>query len=287
MEHQTDLDRFCSYWLHHRDMLIERILNNVVDSVHPLSGPEEREMLRTVMVHVTSCWIEALRTNDMRHLTTGQLSSDAQRMIAASYSFEQVMASMDLVREQVLGLLRMFCGDQLVDGEILMRLESILHVQGSLLGIAYHENWKNTTSQLSEQVRNQYSLIRDLSTPIVPIYQGVLVLPLIGNVDSYRANHITEALLNGIVAAHADVVIIDITGISDIDSTVLNYVIQTSKAVRMVGATMIVCGIGATIAQKIVALDITLGDLVTRANLQSSLEYALRLRGYTICSLPG
>jgi rsbT co-antagonist protein RsbR len=156
------------------------------------------------------------------------------------------------------------------------RLHQIMHagiVALSRVFIAAHE----------QIIRNQASQIRELSTPIIPIHSGVLVLPVVGAIDSYRAGQILETLLEGIGSAQADVVIIDITGVPVVDTGVGNYLLQAARAARLLGSQVVLVGISAEVAQTIVQLGVELAGIVTRANLQSGIEYALGLQGLAIC----
>ncbi len=134
-----------------------------------------------------------------------------------------------------------------------------------------------------EIISSQTSALEEISSPIVPIYTGILVLPMIGTIDSRRAGQVMEGLLEGINTYSADVVILDITGVPVIDTGVANYLLQAARAARLLGSTVVLVGIGAEIAQTIVQLGIDLTGIVTRANLQAGIEYALSKQGLAIC----
>jgi rsbT co-antagonist protein RsbR len=133
-----------------------------------------------------------------------------------------------------------------------------------------------------EIIAAQQTALQELSTPIIPIHEGILVLPMVGSIDSRRAGQIMEGLLEGISAHTADVVILDITGVPVIDTGVANYLLQAARAARLLGSTVVLVGIGAEIAQTMVQLGIDLTGIVTRANLQTGIEYALALQGLAI-----
>jgi rsbT co-antagonist protein RsbR len=133
-----------------------------------------------------------------------------------------------------------------------------------------------------EIIESQQSAIQELSTPIIPMYEGILVLPIVGSIDSHRAGQIMEGLLEGISAHTADVVILDITGVPVIDTGVANYLLQSARAARLLGSTVVLVGIGAEIAQTVVQLGIDMAGIVTRANLQSGIEFALAAQGLAI-----
>ncbi|HEX6287785.1 MAG TPA: STAS domain-containing protein [Herpetosiphonaceae bacterium] len=133
-----------------------------------------------------------------------------------------------------------------------------------------------------EVIRAQAAIVQELSSPIIPIYEGILVLPLVGAIDSRRAGQIMEHLLESITTYQASVVMLDVTGVPVIDTSVASYLLQTAQAVRLLGSQVILVGIRPEIAQTMVQLGIDLSDMVARANLQSGLEYALAGRGMAI-----
>lgn len=135
-------------------------------------------------------------------------------------------------------------------------------------------------------INEQTMQLRELSTPLMPIHQGVLVLPLVGQIDPRRAGQIMETLLEGISAQVADVVIMDITGVPVVDTQVANYLIQAARAARLLGAKIVLVGIGPEIAQTIIQLGVDLSDITTRANLESGISYALSLQGFMIAPAP-
>lgn len=122
------------------------------------------------------------------------------------------------------------------------------------------------------------SLLHQLSTPIVPIYDGIVVLPLIGAIDTGRANEIMERLLDEIGRLQVESVIIDITGVPLVDTSVAQHLLQTAQAARLLGASVILVGIGPQIAHTISQLGIDLSDVSTLPNLQAGVMVALRRR---------
>lgn len=123
----------------------------------------------------------------------------------------------------------------------------------------------------------QRSMIRELSTPVVPITDAILVMPLVGAIDTLRARQILETLLDTIVERNAKVLIIDITGIAVVDTGVAHYLLQTARAIRLLGAQVILVGISPEVAQTMVGLGINFGEIITRATLQDGFAHAQRL----------
>jgi rsbT co-antagonist protein RsbR len=136
-------------------------------------------------------------------------------------------------------------------------------------------------------IRQQQDSIRELSTPVLQIRERLLLLPIIGVIDTHRARLITESLLRAIRANRAKVVVMDITGVATIDSKVANHVIQTVTAAKLMGATVIVTGLSAEVAQSLVVLGIDLAKLNTVGDLQGGLEEAELMLGYQVVRIDG
>ncbi len=133
-------------------------------------------------------------------------------------------------------------------------------------------------------IRRQQEAIRELSTPVLQIREKLLLLPIIGVIDSHRARLITEGLLKSIRANRAKVVVMDVTGVATIDSMVANHLIQTVTAAKLMGASVIVTGLSSDVAQSLVSLGIDLGKLDTVGDLQGGIEEAELLLGYRVVS---
>ncbi len=133
-------------------------------------------------------------------------------------------------------------------------------------------------------IRQQQDAIRELSTPVLQIRERLLLLPIIGVIDTHRARLITESLLKAIRANRAKVVVMDITGVATIDSKVANHLIQTVTAAKLMGAAVIVTGLSADVAQSLVALGIDLEKLNTVGDLQGGMEEAEGMLGYSVVS---
>jgi rsbT co-antagonist protein RsbR len=127
-----------------------------------------------------------------------------------------------------------------------------------------------------ELIQVQAVTLQELSTPLIPISDTVLVMPLIGRIDSRRAGQILETLLTGVQQQQADLAIIDITGVNLVDTQVAQALIQAAQAVKLLGARVVLTGLRPEVAQTLVSLGIDLSDIVTRGTLQSGIAYGLR-----------
>jgi rsbT co-antagonist protein RsbR len=131
-------------------------------------------------------------------------------------------------------------------------------------------------------IRQQQEAIRELSTPVLQVRERLLILPIIGVIDSQRARQLTEQLLRGIRANRARVVVIDITGVAAMDSSVANHLVLTVEASRLLGAAVIVTGLSPEIAQTLVKIGVNLGKMHTVGDLQGGIEEAERILGYKV-----
>ncbi len=134
-------------------------------------------------------------------------------------------------------------------------------------------------SAREERLLHQQQALRELSAPVIEVWEDVLVLPLVGTMDTQRAQEVTEALLQGVTDKDAQVAIIDITGLPVMDTATANHLLKTVRAVELLGASVIVTGVRPAIAQTIVSLGIDTSTLTTKARLSDGLRAALELTG--------
>jgi PAS domain S-box-containing protein len=142
--------------------------------------------------------------------------------------------------------------------------------------IKERERAQGENLQLQQEViEAQKRTLQELSTPIIPVMERVIVMPLIGSIDSLRAKDITRALLAGIKEQRAKVVILDITGVPIVDSRVANHLNQTIQAARLKGAHTIITGVSDAVAEAFVDLEIDWSGVETLGDLQTGLLVAL------------
>jgi anti-anti-sigma regulatory factor len=126
-----------------------------------------------------------------------------------------------------------------------------------------------------EVIEAQQRAIQELSTPIIPVLEGVIVMPLIGSIDTMRARDVTRNLLAGIREHNARVVILDITGVPIVDSGVAAYLNKTVQAARLKGARTIITGISEAVAETVVDLGIDWSGIETLRDLRTGLQSVL------------
>ncbi|WP_437317043.1 PAS domain-containing protein [Sorangium sp. So ce385] len=126
------------------------------------------------------------------------------------------------------------------------------------------------------QIEKQQEVIRNLSTPIIEVWSGVLTLPMVGIVDSVRTADVMDSVLQRIVEQQARFAILDLTGVEMVDTRVASHLIELVTAIRLLGAEGIVAGIKPNVAQTMVALGLDLSQIVTQRNLRAALSYCIR-----------
>jgi len=158
-------------------------------------------------------------------------------------------------------------------------------------GVNIFSNWINP---LRESIIDEYSTkwertdilqkiaLQELSASLIPVFDKISVMPLVGTIDTERAKLIMENLLEGVVKQRAEVVLLDITGVPVVDTMVAHHIIQAADAVRLVGAKCMLVGIRPEIAQTIVTLGINLTDFSTTSTLRRGMQKALEMTGRTI-----
>jgi len=161
-------------------------------------------------------------------------------------------------------------------------LSPIRDLGGGVVGFV--EVTRDLTERRDQEqlVQRQRDEILELSTPVIQVWDKVLVLPVIGTLDSKRASRLTEGLLERISLDQAEVVIVDVSGVPAIDTDVAQHLLKTVEAARLMGATSILSGVRPETAQAIVHLGIELGTLRSRNTLKDALQLALRLLGTAV-----
>ncbi|WP_339148614.1 MULTISPECIES: RsbT co-antagonist protein RsbRA [unclassified Sutcliffiella] len=150
-------------------------------------------------------------------------------------------------------------------------------VQNEILK-TYTGSWEHTVSM-------QKIALQELAAPLIPVFDRISVMPLVGTIDTERARQIMENLLQGVVKHRAEVVLIDITGVPVVDTMVAHHIIQAAEAVRLVGAKCLLVGIRPEIAQTIVNLGINLDQIITKNSLKKGIETALEMTNRQIVTV--
>jgi rsbT co-antagonist protein RsbR len=147
------------------------------------------------------------------------------------------------------------------------------------LGLHTFESYAAAREQI---IADQSAAMLELSTPVIRLWEGIIAVPLVGALDSARTQLIMEKLLETLVATGADHAVLDITGVSTVDTEVAQHLLKTVSAARLLGAECIISGIRPQVAQTIVSLGIEFGDIATKATLADALAHALTRSGQKV-----
>ncbi|KCZ72010.1 PAS domain S-box [Candidatus Methanoperedens nitroreducens] len=165
--------------------------------------------------------------------------------------------------------------------DISLTISPIKDKTGRIIGASTIARDITERRRMEEELRQrQEKTIRELSTPVLQVREQMLILPIIGMIDSFRARQLTDHLLRSIHYNRAKVVVMDITGVPTIDSNVANYLVQTIDSSQLMGAMVVVTGVSPEIAQTLVTLGVDLSKMDTAGDLQGGIEAADKLLGY-------
>jgi anti-anti-sigma regulatory factor len=168
-----------------------------------------------------------------------------------------------------------------LEAEVALRVEDLRKTNEQLeLELAERKRSEEARAALQEQViKAQNARLAELSTPLIPITDQIMVMPLVGAMEESRAAQVMTTALNGVASSHARVVIVDVTGVKYADARVADALVRTAQALRLLGAQAVITGIRPEMAQAIVELSVELGSVVTKGTLQSGISYALQISG--------
>jgi len=185
------------------------------------------------------------------------------------------------LKDTLLGFLQKDFGDRPeVLNQMVIRCSKLMDKLGLLTFEAH-------TKGREEVILEQQKSLLELSTPVIQVWEEILILPLIGSIDSARALQIMENLLESIVKTESSVVIIDITGVPTVDTEVANRLMGTMQAAKLLGAQCILTGLSPQISQAIVHLGGDLAGDITRATLKNGLEVALSKLNFKVTKTGG
>jgi len=282
-----DFEQLSRIWRDESKTYSEQFTDEIQSRAGPSYAAIPRDQLLAVASQAIAAWQTALDTGDGTPVYEFARST-GQRRAEAHVDMDEIMRVTDVLREIVWqALARAYtAGDW--DMDAVAEVERWLHEMRNGVVRSYGVTLDQAEQGLAEReqaIEYQRRLIQELSVPIVPIHEGMLVLPLVGAIDSRRASQVMEAALEKIVEFQADVLILDITGVPLVDTGVANYLLQMARAVKLLGAQVVLVGIGAEIAQTMVQLGVELRDVTTRSNLQAGIAFALAQQGFAISPL--
>ncbi|MGB9330509.1 MAG: STAS domain-containing protein [Steroidobacteraceae bacterium] len=257
----------------HRTPLREEWANRITEA--RLLTAMTKDEIFAEATSVYDNYVEALATGTFEALQSYSRSL-SERIVPRGVETHEVVGIVLLLRDVLArSLFAKYQGDFTKLNRILDAYEPAANRIANTVAVGF-------VQERERVIRQQQEAIRELSTPVLPVRERLLILPIIGVIDPQRARQLTEQLLRGIRTNRAKVVVIDITGVAAMDATVANHLVQTVEASRLLGATVIVTGLSPEIAQTIVNIGVDLSKMNTVGDLQGGIEQAERLLGYKV-----
>ena len=253
---------------HHRTALREEWVRRITDAqLLRVMTPEE---IFSEVTAVYDNYVDALETGSVETLQA-YARDLSERIIPRGVETHEVLGIVLLLRDV---LARSLFVNYQHDADLLNRILDSYEPAANRIAVTVGVSFVEERERV---IREQQEAIRELSTPVLQVRDRLLILPIIGMLDSQRARQLTEQLLGAIQANRARVVVIDITGVAAIDLGVANHLVQTVEAARLMGASAIITGLSSRIAQTLVDLGVDLAMMRTVGDLQGGLEEAERL----------
>ncbi len=234
-----------------------------------------QEEIFTEATSVYDNYVEVLETGSVEALQA-YARNLSERIIPRGVETHEVVGIVLLLRDVLArSLFKKYQADFEVLNQVLDAYEPAANRIANTVAVSF-------VQERERVIRQQQEAIRELSTPVLQVRERLLILPIIGVIDSQRARQLTEQLLNGIRQNRAKVVVVDITGVPTIDATVANHLVQTVDASRLMGASVIITGLSSEIAQTLVTIDVDLTKVKAVGDLQGGIEEAERMLGYQV-----
>src|SRR5512132_245378 len=250
-----------------------------ITNAHLLSAMTDEEIF-SMATSVYDSYVEVLETGSVEALQA-YARDLSERIIPRGVETHEVVGIVLLLRDVLArSLFEKYQRDFALLNQILDAYEPAANRIANTVAVSF-------VDERERVIRQQQDAIRELSTPVLPVRERLLILPIIGVLDSERAKQLTEQLLTGIRKHRAKVVVIDITGSPDVDEAVANHLVQTVDASRLMGASVIITGLSPEIAQTLVTIGVDLSKMNTIGDLQGGLEEAERLLGFSVTRRDG
>jgi rsbT co-antagonist protein RsbR len=245
-----------------------------IDAARLLQAMTEQE-IRSETTSVYDNYVEVLETGSVDALQ--RYARDlSERIIPRGVETNEVVGIVLLLRDVLARwLFQKYQGDFGLLNRMLDAYEPAANRIANTVAVSFVEERERV-------IRQQQDAIRELSTPVLQVRERLLILPIIGVLDSARATQLTEQLLGGIRTNRARVVVIDITGVPEIDTTVANHLVETVDASRLMGASVIITGLSSDIARTLVKIGVDLTKMNTIGDLQGGIEEAERQLGFRV-----
>src|SRR5919198_914959 len=262
------LHEIVEYLRENRQDLREEWVRRITDA--QLLGAMSEEEISSEASAVYDNYVDALETGSIETLQA-YAQDLSERIVERGVETNDVLGIVLLLRDV---LARSLFANYGQDAELLNQILDAYEPAANRIVVTVGVSFVEERERV---IRDQQEAIRKLSTPVMKLRERLVLLPIIGALDTQRMRQLTEQLLEAIHAHRAQVVVIDITGVAEIDRGVANHLVQTVEAAGLMGAETIITGLSSEIAQTLVDLGVDLGRMTTIGDLQGGLEEAERV----------
>ena len=257
----------------HRTSLRQEWAGRITDA-HLLSSMTAQEVFSEA-TSVYDNYVEVLETGSVEALQ--HYARDlSERIIPRGVETHEVVGIVLLLRDVLArSLFQKYSEDFSVLNRVLDAYEPAANRIANTVAVSFVEERERV-------IRQQQDSLLELSTPVLQVRERLLILPIIGVLDEMRAAQLTEQLLGGIRSHRAKMVVVDITGVADVDEGVADSLVRTVDASRLMGAEVIITVLSSKIAQTLVTIGVDLGKMRTVGDLQGGIEEAERELGFRV-----
>ena len=239
-----------------------------------ISEEEMQQMSRDALASISKA-VSSGNMNSMLSEAFGDVKCNirkvSERYALLGFTPSETATFMFSLKEAVLEVLQEKYGD---DSEACFSGLILINALVDSLGLYTFECFVEAQKSL---IAEQLSMMRAMSTPVMQIWQGILMIPIVGTVDSARSQEIMDAMLEALERTDSEIILLDIQGVASIDSAVANHLLKITKAVGMMGCHCIVSGVTSHVAQAMANLGLDLGGVNSAPTLRKGLRMALNI----------
>jgi rsbT co-antagonist protein RsbR len=272
-DHDALLPELVAHLRQHRTGLRQEWASRITDA-HLLSSMTAQEVFSEATA-VYDNYVEVLETGSVEALQ--RYARDlSERIIPRGVETHEVVGIVLLLRDVLArSLFEKYHQDFALLNRVLDAYEPAANRIANTVAVSFVEERERV-------IRQQQDALLELSTPVLQVREQLLILPIIGVLDNQRASQLTEHLLHGIRSHRAKVVVVDITGVPDVDEAVADSLVRNVDASRLMGADVIITGLSSKIAQTLVTIGVDLNKMHTVGDLQGGIEEAERRLGFQV-----
>ncbi|MFT9849672.1 STAS domain-containing protein [Aneurinibacillus sp. REN35] len=267
----NSIQQFASHLIEEHAAIGELITEAILSQTKESARPDEREHGQAILSKIVEVAGKSLLLplEDLeRELVLWSRTIGEQR-VHQGQRLGKVLASVPIVRSAFIGYMGQLCIEQqIITKDILYIMEKINYT----LDIAVNEMIRAFDQFKDKIISAAYEEVSELSAPIVPILKGTAVLPLIGSIDSHKANHILHNVIPKVAELKLHCLIIDFSGIHVIDTMVTDHIFKIHRILRLLGIHAVLTGIRPSLAQTAIGIGIDFSTIKTYATVQQALE---------------